>query len=109
AETGASLHVIPLQVAPVLQARRWLILTHRYAGIALSPLFLVWFCSGIAMIYVRDMPHLTAQLRLSRLPELDVTSIRISPSSASQIAGLGDHPSRAVLTTILNRPAFRIG
>ena len=33
------------------QIRRWLILSHRYLGIVLGLLFVVWFASGIGMIY----------------------------------------------------------
>ena len=31
--------------------RRWLIWTHRYVGIPLSALFVLWFASGIVMMY----------------------------------------------------------
>ena len=37
-------------------AVRWLILIHRYLGIPLSVLFVVWFASGIVMMYTGDMP-----------------------------------------------------
>ena len=47
--------------------RRALILTHRYLGIPLSVLFVLWFVTGIAMIYVGGMPTLSAQARLERL------------------------------------------
>ena len=47
--------------------RRALILTHRYLGIPLSVLFVLWFVTGIAMIYVGGMPTLSAQSRLERL------------------------------------------
>jgi len=36
--------------------RKWLILSHRYLGIALGLLFVVWFASGIGMIYARGKP-----------------------------------------------------
>src|SRR5688572_25408440 len=50
--------------------RRLLILTHRYLGIPLSVLFVLWFVTGIAMIYVGGMPALSAQARLEQLPPL---------------------------------------
>ena len=56
--------------------RKWLILSHRYLGIALGLLFVVWFASGIGMIYARRMPILTDELRLERLAPLDLESIR---------------------------------
>jgi hypothetical protein len=90
-------------------ARRWLILVHRYLGIALSPLFLVWFISGIAMVYVRGMPELNPAARLARMPSLNAAAIHITASEASRLAGIGDHPERLILTTVLDRPAYRVG
>ncbi len=39
--------------------RRFLVLSHRYLGIALSLLFVMWFASGIVMIYAGGMPQLS--------------------------------------------------
>src|ERR1044071_9055580 len=50
--------------------RRFLILLHRYLGIPLSFLFVLWFASGIAMIYVGGMPALSPEQRLEHLPVL---------------------------------------
>jgi hypothetical protein len=82
---------------------------HRYLGIALSPLSLVWFLSGIAMVYAGGMPEVNETARLARLPPLDAGAIRIRPSDASRLAGLNENPERLVLTTVLDRPAYRIG
>ena len=68
--------------------RRWLILIHRYLGIVLSLLFVVWFVSGITMMYAGGMPRLTPQLRLERLPDLDLARVRLSPSEAAERATL---------------------
>ena len=43
--------------------RRIVILSHRYLGIALSLLFVVWFASGITMMYAGGMPRLTPDER----------------------------------------------
>ena len=42
--------------------RRLLIVSHRYLGIALSLLAIMWFVTGITMMYVGGMPRLTPQL-----------------------------------------------
>ena len=68
--------------------RKWLILTHRYIGIALSLIFVSWFASGIAMLYARGMPRLTSDLRLERLAPVDVTAVRLSASEALERAEL---------------------
>jgi hypothetical protein len=86
-----------------------LILAHRYLGIVLAPLFLLWFASGIAMVYLRGMPELSAEQRLAHLPPLDAAAIRISPGAAGRVAGIGNHPGRLILTTVMGRPAYRIG
>jgi hypothetical protein len=85
--------------------RRLLILTHRYLGIPLSVLFVLWFVTGIAMIYVGGMPTLAPQTRLERLPPLDLAAVRVTPVAAAAEAAAGF--GRATLTTILGRPAYR--
>jgi len=89
--------------------RKWLILTHRYVGIALSLLFVMWFATGIAMLYARGMPRLTADLRLERLEPVDVSAVRLSAAEAAQRADLFDAPDRVTLLTVLGRPAYRFG
>ena len=87
--------------------RKGLILIHRYLGTALSLLFLMWFLTGIGMIYSRGMPRLTAQARLSRLPVLDLGRIHITPSEAVERAELGTDPDGAEILMIMDRPAYR--
>jgi hypothetical protein len=83
---------------------RYLIYAHRYLGVALSLLFIVWFASGIVMIYVGDMPGLTAQQRLQRLPELQLRHVMLTPAQAAQRAGSEGVPT---LTSVFDRPAYR--
>ena len=52
--------------------RKLLILSHRYLGIALSLLFVVWFGSGITMMYAGGMPRLSGDERLERLAPVDL-------------------------------------
>jgi hypothetical protein len=87
--------------------RKLLIFLHRYLGMALCLVFLVWFLSGIAMIYVREMPSLTAEARLEHLPVLDFQQIRIGPSEAAARALLPVPPPRASLLMVMGRPAYR--
>jgi len=90
-----------------LQWRKWLILTHRYAGIVLSLFFVMWFLSGIAMIYARGMPGLTADMSLARLNELNLGAVKLSPAEAVAKAELGEAPARAMMLMIMDRPAYR--
>jgi len=92
--------------------RRFLILTHRYLGLALGLLVAMWFASGIVMMYAGSMPGLTPQLRLERLPNLDLTRVRLTPMDAASLAGdgagPGGPPGRVQLLTVLDRPAYRV-
>src|SRR6516165_3194559 len=87
--------------------RRFLILLHRYLGIPLSFLFVVWFASGIAMIYVGGMPALSPEQRLEHLPELDLAAVQITPADAAKRA-LDEAPTEVTLRTVLGRPAYSI-
>ena len=89
--------------------RKLLILFHRYLGTALCLLFLMWFLTGIGMIYSRGMPRLTAQARLARMPVLDVSRITISPSDAAERAQLSGAPRRVAMQMVMDRPAYRFG
>src|SRR2546430_12296916 len=86
-----------LRLNPVPTFRKCVILLHRYLGIALCLLFVMWFVSGIAMIFARGMPRLTPEMRLDRLPGLDFAAIKIPPSVAAQKAQLDRAPARASL------------
>ena len=90
------------------QIRKWLILSHRYLGLALGLLFVVWFASGIGMIYASGMPSLTEELRLERLEPLDLESVRVMPVEAAERAGLGDSLVSVTLLMVMDRPAYRV-
>src|SRR5262245_41280220 len=79
--------------------RKLLILTHRYLGIVLSIFFVVWFVSGIGMMYTGGMPSLTPKARLERLAPLDLTAIKLTPSEQGE---------SITLLTVMGRPAYRI-
>ncbi len=88
--------------------RKWLILSHRYLGIALCLLFVMWFASGIVMIYAGGMPRLTPEVRRAHMPALDFSKVALAPAAAAERAGL-DAPDRATLFSVLGRPAYRFG
>ena len=64
--------------------RRVLIYTHRWLGIAGSLLFVVWFVSGIVMMYA-GMPSLTTEERLSHVAVLDLSRARVDVSEAAEV------------------------
>lgn len=83
------------------RAARTLIYTHRWLGIALGVLFLVWFISGVVMMYAR-MPELTPAERLAGLAPLDVAAVRVEPGAVAAVA------SRFTITTFDGRPVYRV-
>ena len=81
--------------------RKFLILSHRYTGIVFSGLVVMWFATGITMMYVGGMPRLTPELRIDRLPPVDLARVRLSPAEAAGRTADGG-PTR--LLTIMDRP-----
>src|SRR5687767_8619820 len=88
--------------------RRAVILSHRYLGIVLSLLVIMWFATGITMMYWGGMPRVTPELRLERLDPVDFARVRLTPAEALARAEL-DTPGRVTLVTLLDRPAYRFG
>ena len=84
--------------------RKLVILIHRYLGIGLALVFVLWFASGFAIIYTGGMPTLTEHERLARLPNLDLGSISISPSQAQRLVTASSPPK---LTTVMGRTAYQ--
>jgi len=68
----------------------------------------MWFATGIVMIFAGGMPRLTPDERLHRLPDLDLTRMHLTASQAVDRAGSSGRPSRAVLLSIADRPAYRL-
>lgn len=58
--------------------KRYLRLTHRYTGIAMSLLFAIWFISGIFMIYT-DFPSVSEKDVRKRRPPLQWKKVKIKP------------------------------
>jgi hypothetical protein len=79
---------------------------HRYLGLFFCLIFVVWFASGLVMIYA-GMPEYSGSERLTRLAPLDAASIRLTPAEAFERAQLGEAPSRIRLSTYRDRPVYR--
>ncbi len=96
--------------------KRLLFLAHRWLGIALCLVLLLWFGSGLVMMYV-GYPKLTTAERLAALPPLDpqrccasledlLAAARAGNASASGVAGA---PSSVRLTTVAGAPRAVLG
>ena len=86
--------------------KRALIFVHRWLGIALCLLFLLWFPSGIGMMYF-PMPSVTPAAHVERLPILQASKVMVWPGEAAE--KLGVDPEDLTLTSFDGRPAYRVG
>ncbi|WP_116812280.1 PepSY domain-containing protein [Steroidobacter cummioxidans] len=89
----------------MLLLRRLIILSHRYLGIVISLAVVIWFASGIVMMYAGGMPRLDPHTRIEKLPALDFSRITLSPAAAAARVGL--EGSAPLLTSVMERPAYR--
>ncbi len=84
-----------------------LIFVHRWLGVVLCLLFLLWFPSGFVMMYW-DYPSIRPADRLAHLAPLDPARIKVAPLEAAaraQIETIGS----VRLTTFAGRPVYRFG
>src|SRR3954452_13522917 len=86
--------------------KRSAIFLHRWLGVALCLFFLLWFPSGIGMMYW-DFPSVTADQRLERSTPLDAASIRLSPADALAVSGQAQPAAQIRLNIFDGRPAYR--
>src|ERR1700759_5318235 len=86
--------------------KRAALFIHRWLGVALSLFFLLWFPSGIGMMYW-DFPSVEPADRLARAAALDPSTIRLSPDEAFVLSGLAAPPTQVRLNTFAGRPLYR--
>ncbi|MGH9143930.1 MAG: PepSY domain-containing protein [Vicinamibacterales bacterium] len=86
--------------------KRSAIFLHRWLGVALCLFFLLWFPSGIGMMYW-DFPSVEASDRLDRSPALDAATIHVSLAEAYAALGQVASPAQARLNTFDGRPVYR--
>ena len=90
---------------PIL-LKRSLIFAHRWLGVLLAVLFMLWFASGIVMMYW-SFPGVSARDRRQRAPVLNPTGIRISPQDAYARMNLDQLPAAVQLISFDGRPVYR--
>ena len=61
----------------LLDWRKALIYGHRWSGIVLTTVFVIWFVSGVVFVYV-GMPTLPAEERLKRIEPLMLDALRVT-------------------------------
>ncbi len=81
-----------------------LMLSHRYIGIPLSFMFVLWFVSAFFMIYTGGMPRITPDMQIDGAEPIDFSRVTQTPQQVMEVAGFA--PSQASLRTILQRPVY---
>jgi len=76
-----------MSIHKLLNWKTLLIYVHRWMGIVFGVIFVVWFISGVAMMYV-GMPHLSVRERLGHVPPLDLSAAAVTPADAARAHGL---------------------
>ncbi|HZI51518.1 MAG TPA: PepSY domain-containing protein, partial [Terriglobia bacterium] len=87
---------------------RSLIFVHRWVGIVLCLVFLLWFPSGIGMMYW-TFPDVSASDRLEHSAKLDAAKVVLSPAEAAEKLGMQPNPTQIRLNSFDGRPVYRIG
>jgi hypothetical protein len=95
-------------VRPAALILRGLIFVHRWLGVALAALFLLWFASGIVMMYW-TFPDVSDRDRLAHAPPLHETDIKIPVDAAWAALSRTDAPGQIRLTTFDDRPVYDFG
>lgn len=88
-------------------ARRWMLLFHRWAGIATGLFFALWIGSGLVMLYV-PFPALTPPERLARLAPIAWDQVGVSPDAALAAGGVAGVPAAFALEMRGDEPVYRI-
>jgi uncharacterized iron-regulated membrane protein len=85
---------------------RALVILHRWLGIVLAVIVVLWFFSGVVTMYV-GYPKLTQKERLVALPVLSAQTCCIPLAVAWRQLPPGSKPQSVTLTSIANRPAYK--
>ena len=92
--------------------KRWLWLIHRWLGVAACLLFVLWFLSGLVMMYVR-FPSLDEAERVARSPPIAWSLVKLAPQAAldqarREGAGVKAFPADLTLSMWAGEPVYRL-
>jgi uncharacterized iron-regulated membrane protein len=87
--------------------RYWLYIGHRWLGIGVCLLFVLWFVSGLVMSYV-GYPQAQPARRYRALQPLDWTQVQLDPNGLLEYLGLQRYPRELRLEMLLGDPVYRV-
>jgi len=88
-------------------AKQWLYWFHRWLGIITCLLCVMWFISGLVMLYV-PYPSWKDEERVANLPAVAVERVSITPDEAIAVAGIRSFPSTFRLEMLGPEPVYRV-
>jgi hypothetical protein len=93
-----------MNIRKLLDWRKLLIYSHRWLGIAITVMALVWTLSGVVLMYYGH-PQITTGERLLRLEPINFSTATVTPAEAA--ANVGIKPYRVRLSMYDGRPVYR--
>jgi hypothetical protein len=96
-----------MNIRKLLDWKTLFIYVHRWTGIVFGVVFVVWFVSGVVMMYA-GMPHLSEKERLGHVLSLDLSSASVSPAEAAEMYGISSTRLRVEMYYD-GRPVYRFG
>jgi hypothetical protein len=93
-----------MNVRKLLDWRKLLIYSHRWLGIGITVMFLLWTVSGVVLMYYGH-PQLTMGERLLRLEPIHFATATVTPAEAAMRAHI--RPARVRLSMVNGRPVYR--
>ena len=93
-----------MNIRKLLDWRKLLIYSHRWLGIVITVMFLIWTLSGVVLMYYGH-PQITTGERLLRLEPIDFSTATVTPAEAAAKAGI--KPYRVRLSMYDGRPVYR--
>ncbi len=87
--------------------KRWLWFVHRWLGVAACLLFVLWFVSGLVMMYVR-FPHFVEAERVAHSPPIAWEQVKLGPQAALDRAGSKAFPADLILSMWGDEPVYRL-
>ncbi len=87
--------------------RYWLYIGHRWLGIGVCLLFVLWFVSGLVMSYV-GYPEAQPARRYQALQPLEWSQVGLDPSRLLSYLGLQRYPRELRLEMLLGDPVYRV-
>ena len=87
--------------------KRWLWFIHRWLGVAACLLFVLWFLSGLVMMYVR-FPTLDEAERVAHSPPIAWRQVRLGPQAVLEKTKLKAFPTDLILSMWGDEPVYRL-